>query len=141
MSIYALKFIKYEFGKKDPLDLGYLQVRECRGRKGFVRVSYEPLVNCIGQMELADEILNRLRHSLTALFHSLHKQGLIEDVDIPLTLTSKSYNQLHYNYENLRASNIDLQNQNHQLVSHNNDLVMELDNYKAAIEKSVYGGE
>lgn len=88
MSQYSGTFLKYGFGNKQSLDLGYLQVRLCKGRKGLPRISYEPL-SSVCEEGIGKEILDKLIHQTSAVIHALHKQGLIADSDLPTTEIAK----------------------------------------------------
>lgn len=152
MSSYANKFLEYEFGAKEPLDLGYIQTRLCMGSKGFKRISYIALIKSVGDGGLADEILQRLRHSVLAIIHALHKQNLVTDIDLPLTLKSKKYDDLVYHYDNVLVKlekykkvydnlhyNFELlQNNNTNLIMENDNLQQENQHLKEAINQTAY---
>ena len=101
----------------EPLDLGYMIFRECKGRKGFPIVEKKSLVEFSGT-NLGKAVIKQLKHHVLAVFHALYKQKLVTESDLRFyedfenlfynsentAHNAKVYEELNYSNENLKQN-------------------------------------
>lgn len=146
MSQSSVTLLKYHFGKKDPSTLGYFQTRiNHGGRIGIKRVSFVPLVDVLhsnkdGELvgdDVANKILDRIRHAVVGTFNALDKYNLLEENHYPKPINKKKFEETKKAHENLFFEFDNLKHKHKVLKEKYNDLFMRSEN-KLEIKRKKY---